>query len=83
MPEELKEQACQAVDNTYNKYKDRIQNDWEQNNLENLNNLKQSIMQERDPEMWKQFVEVQIASDKFRGLDGQDYIPWFKDYVYS
>ena len=83
MPEELKEQACQAVDDTYNKYKDRIQNDWEQNNLENLNNLKQSIMQERDPEMWKQFVEVQIASDKFRGLNGQDYIPWFKDYVYS
>jgi hypothetical protein len=40
-------------------------------------------MQERDPEMWKQFIEVQLASDKFRGLNGQDYIPWFKEYVYS
>ena len=49
--------------------------------MENLNNLKHSIMQERDPDKWQQFIDVQRASDKFRKLDGGDYIPWMREYV--
>ena len=81
MPDPLKEKAVEAVEATYNKYKDLIENEWEQNNLENLNNLKHSIMQERDPDKWQQFIDVQRASDKFRKLDGGDYIPWMREYV--
>jgi MoaA/NifB/PqqE/SkfB family radical SAM enzyme len=81
MPDELKEQACEHIEATYNKYKGMIENDWEQSNLENLNNLKHSVMQERDPGEWKKFIDVQRASDKFRNIDGRNYIPWMRDYV--
>ena len=81
MPDELKEQACEHIETTYNKYKGMIENDWELSNLENLNNLKHSVMQERDPGEWQKFIDVQRASDKFRNIDGRNYIPWMRDYV--
>ena len=81
MPDELKEQACEHIEATYNKYKGMIENDWELSNLENLNNLKHSVMQECDPGEWKKFIDVQRASDKFRNIDGKKFIPWMRDYV--
>ena len=81
MPDELKEQACEHIEITYNKYKGMIENDWELSNLENLNNLKHSVMQERDPGEWQKFIDVQRASDKFRNIDGRKFIPWMRNYV--
>ena len=81
LPDEMKDNACKVIDRTYNKYKDRVENEWELSNLENLINLKKSVMQERDPAIWQQFIDVQIASDKFRGVSITDHLPWMNNYV--
>ena len=81
LPVELKHQAVKQIELTYNRVKGTIENSWEQDNLNNLNNLAKIIMEDRDPHRWDQFLDVQRASDKFRKLKGSDYLPWMSQYV--
>lgn len=82
LPDEIKVKVNALLDSEYLKYKniDTIP-EWEKNSIENIKNLKNIVNQDRDPKLWNHFVENTKASDKFRGINIVDYIPWMADYI--
>lgn len=82
LPDEIKQQVNVILDNEYQKYKNMdLIPEWEQHSIENIKNLKNMVNQDRSEDMWIKFVENTRASDKFRGINIVDYIPWMEKYI--
>ena len=82
LPDHIKLEVMKMLDNEYNKYTnaDDIP-DWVKHNVYEVKNLKNLIEQPRNNDEWELFLKVTKASDKFRNIKIQDYIPWMKNYI--
>ena len=80
LPDDRKKEMLLMLDEQYNKYLNAKLPEWEQWAVENIKSLKNVLLQPREDDQWKIFIDNTIASDKFRNVNIVDYIPWMEEY---
>jgi pyruvate-formate lyase-activating enzyme len=82
LPDEQKEVVNAMLDEQYDFYKKTdLVPDWAKFSVEDILNLKTYVNQPRDEKQWQAFLINTKRSDKFRGVDILDYIPWMEKYI--
>lgn len=81
LPDQEKTVLAEMLDQQYNKFSAMQLPEWEQHSVENIKGIKNILLQQRDPEMWSQFIDNTRASDNFRDINILDYIPWMEKYI--
>jgi hypothetical protein len=79
IPNNIKNQMCDMLDDLYVSVRNSDLPEWEQHSVENISNLKNIILQERNEKEWQKFLDNTIASDRFRNLNIKDYVPWINE----
>ncbi len=80
LPPERKALMNTMLEEQYERFKAADLPEWEQWAVENIINLKNVLNQEPNEGDWQVFIDNTHASDKFRKLDINNYIPWMKEY---
>lgn len=80
LPDKQKAAMNEMLNTQHAKFKNVKLPDWEQWAVDNIKNLKNVLNQPREEDQWKIFIDNTLASDKFRNVNINDYIPWVGEY---
>ena len=82
LPDEEKEIVNAMLDEQYEFYTNTdLVPDWAKDPVIDILNLKSYVNQPREEKQWQAFLTNTKRSDKFRGVDILDYIPWMQKYL--
>lgn len=81
LPQKQKDELNQMLDDQYERMSKWNLQEWELSSLENVRGIKNILNKPQDPKQWQIFIDNTRASDKFRGLDICEYIPWMEEYI--
>ena len=82
LPDEEKEIVNAMLDEQYEFYTNTdLVPDWAKDPVIDILNLKNYVNQPREEKQWQAFLTNTKRSDKFRGINILDYIPWMQKYL--
>lgn len=81
LPDDIKQMAIEHINTAADYIEKNASQTWELVRAETTRNLIHLLNEPRDDYQWQIFLENTKVSDKFRGVNIVDYLPWMKDYV--
>lgn len=80
IPDKNKDFFISLINEEYEKSKNSSYSPWEKEKIKNILGINEHLTKTGNILEWNKFVEVTKASDRYRGVNIVDYIPWMKEY---